>query len=1298
MYKPLSILKRLSLKSISYRIIRFSAVMLFSFFLCLSSKVTIAQQESGKLLPRLGIPVTEHLSLPSSGFLRKASTVTTNKQVSVSAESSNKPEPKVLISEVIITGIEGELQKKIYDIIQTKSGGISTHSLLKKDIDAIFLTGYFSNVKAIPENTSSGVRVIFKVKLNPVFKLVNINSQILPKKIIKEAFQSQYGSTLNLISLQEGIKILKKWYQNNGYVLAQFIDAPKIANDGTVTLEVAEGVIENVQTQFVKIVNGRSFNTQNGKIIHGQTPKLLILQDFRLKRGEVFNIDQAVKEIRRIKKSRDFNDIKISWNPGSDPKKVIVEINIEEKEFLVKLNENLQNTNTQYLSQETSIGSVEEMVKTNQEIIKIAQSKKDIKMEIEASYRLGSVYKRAGEYSNSMDSYSRALDLIRSKDNSPEALADKTKNLQDCDIFAQGKEAIQACGQSQHQLNPQEKYLLEINILLELGDTYRFLGDYQQALDLNHQSFSLINSVESNNKSNENKENIILLKIVSILFKSSIYSDLGEKDLARDYVNQAQRIFTDLFKDLTDKNSGSDKGFDSNTMLKIFISFIPSIFDQDINQPMLAFLDQYVQIIKETKIDKETQPDSSKLFQKIENTFVNQFLGLSFYSLGEKYNNLGERQKALEIYQQALQKLQSLNISEINPESEEQTSDVNKIRDMLTTVGRSAKALVFKAIGDILADSNKNQEALISYQQALDLLQIEGEASSKASVLYSIGKVYYSLFQYQQALDNYNQALIIWSGLGNQLEEANTHLGIARVKRDLNQLYAAKNQIETAIQLIEREPSPNASTSSLSSTDEQRKFKYYINLASYFSAKQNFYDFYVDLLMQLHKQFPSHGYMVQAFQANEQSKNRSLLAILNRRDRYISKAEVLNSSDTRYVDLGVTPRLSTIQQQVLDGDSILLEYALGEERSYLWVVSKTGIFSYELPKRAEIETLVRQFYDFMTVPSLAVRTNKAAKIGNDLNQILLGQVASQLGSKRLIVVADGALQYLPFGALSDFNSGFSKLLLTEHEIVTLPSASTFSILRNNISKKSLTFPKVLAVVADPVFGSEDERVKERLAKFSNQTDQRSLPGNYQVNSFFAEQLFPRLPNTQNEAARIGPLVTPNSQAQYFGFSANRHNILTAELNQYQLIHIATHGILDAEKPERSGMLLSAINDRGSIQRSLLSAPDVFNLQLSSELVVLSGCRTGLGKQMRGEGLIGLSGGLMYSGAERVVVSLWSVDDEATAALMNQFYQGILKENLPPSKALRKAQLEVLKQPRWQNPYYWAPFILQGEWK
>jgi CHAT domain-containing protein len=764
-----------------------------------------------------------------------------------------------------------------------------------------------------------------------------------------------------------------------------------------------------------------------------------------------------------------------------------------------------------------------------------------------------------------------------------------------------------------------------------------------------------------------------------------------------EYVSQGQKILTDSLKEFVDeeKKDASEEDFDSHLLLNVFISFVPLLFNEDDKQLMSGFTDQWLKIMQTIK---KPNSDDSILFQQVESILFEQVLSLNLYAVGKTYNQLEDKQKALEIYYQIVSRLQSLQISEIKPESEEQIKDVNEFKAALDFLSRQIQAQTFNDIGGILTEFGKLQEALEAYQQALKLAQITGEISIQASVHDAIGKVYHGLKQHQMALDSYNQALIIWGKLGNQLAEANTRLGIASVERDRNRLYPAKIQIETAIRLIEREPLPNDAKSSQSSTDEQRQFRYYISLASYFSAKQNYYDFYVDLLMRLHKQFPLHGYIVQAFQANEQSKNRSLLAILNRRDRYAPNAESPNSSDTRYKNLADVPRLSTIQQQVLDDDSIILEYALGEERSYLWVVSKTGISSYELPKRAEIEAASRKFYDFMTVPSLRIRTNKAGQAGKELSQILLGQVASQLGNKRLLVVADGILQYIPFAALPDFNSNFTKPLLLNHEIVTFPSASTFAVLRNN--NKNRTLPtKTLAVLSDPVFGHEDERLEGTPAKPNLQTKQRSLIGSNQpIDSLFAEQLFPRLPSTRNEADQIASLVNPASQIQKFGFSASRQALLEADISQYRIIHFATHGILDAKKPERSGMLLSVVDQQGELQRSLLSTPDVFNLQLSADLVVLSGCRTGLGKQIKGEGLIGLTGGLMYAGAERVVVSLWSVDDQATKALMSRFYQGVLKENLSPAKALREAQLTILKQPRWQNPYYWAAFTLQGEWK
>ena len=147
------------------------------------------------------------------------------------------------------------------------------------------------------------------------------------------------------------------------------------------------------------------------------------------------------------------------------------------------------------------------------------------------------------------------------------------------------------------------------------------------------------------------------------------------------------------------------------------------------------------------------------------------------------------------------------------------------------------------------------------------------------------------------------------------------------------------------------------------------------------------------------------------------------------------------------------------------------------------------------------------------------------------------------------------------------------------------------------------------------------------------------------------------------------------------------------------MHFATHGLLNSIHPELSGVVLSLVNKRGEAQDGFLRLNEIYSLKLPVELVVLSACQTGLGKEIRGEGLVGLTRGFMYAGSPRVMASLWKVDDKATSELMKSFYQGMLgSRHLSPAGALRAAQIEMLKQKRWQSPFYWAAFGLQGEWR
>jgi CHAT domain-containing protein len=175
------------------------------------------------------------------------------------------------------------------------------------------------------------------------------------------------------------------------------------------------------------------------------------------------------------------------------------------------------------------------------------------------------------------------------------------------------------------------------------------------------------------------------------------------------------------------------------------------------------------------------------------------------------------------------------------------------------------------------------------------------------------------------------------------------------------------------------------------------------------------------------------------------------------------------------------------------------------------------------------------------------------------------------------------------------------------------------------------------------------------------------------------------------------LVRQSDRKQALDFDASKATAMSADLAQYKYVHFATHGFLNSRHPELSGIVLSLVDQQGAEQNGFLRANEIFNLKLPADLVVLSGCRTGLGKEIRREGLLGLTRGFMYAGAARVLVSLWSVSDEASAELMAQVYRGMLgKEHLRPSAALRAAQLAIWKDKRWQPPYYWAAFTLQGE--
>jgi CHAT domain-containing protein len=425
--------------------------------------------------------------------------------------------------------------------------------------------------------------------------------------------------------------------------------------------------------------------------------------------------------------------------------------------------------------------------------------------------------------------------------------------------------------------------------------------------------------------------------------------------------------------------------------------------------------------------------------------------------------------------------------------------------------------------------------------------------------------------------------------------------------------------------------------------------------------------------------------------------------------RYGALEAEIQRASPRYAALArpVPLTLKQVQQEVLDGETVLLQYALGESRSYLWAVSKTAWSVHELPSRASLTQESRQLYERLTARltitgSLEERRRQAEETdfryweqARHLSEILLGPLAKGLTGKRIVVVADGALQFVPFAALPEPGGAAEPVpLIVSHEIVSLPSATVVAALRRETSGRPLP-PRSVAVLADPVFEPDDPRLRAVL-RAAGRLPARDPGGTARPPS--ARMPLARLAATREEAEAILAAAPGGTSVARLGFDASREAATSVELAQFRTVHFATHGVLDNESPGMSGIMLSMFDGQGRPQDGFLRLHDIYGLRLPAELVVLSACSTALGRQVSGEGLVGIVRGFMYAGAKRVVASLWKVDDEATGELMRGLYAGMLRDGHSPAAALRAAQLAVRHQPRWKSPFYWAAFSLQGEWK
>jgi CHAT domain-containing protein len=342
-------------------------------------------------------------------------------------------------------------------------------------------------------------------------------------------------------------------------------------------------------------------------------------------------------------------------------------------------------------------------------------------------------------------------------------------------------------------------------------------------------------------------------------------------------------------------------------------------------------------------------------------------------------------------------------------------------------------------------------------------------------------------------------------------------------------------------------------------------------------------------------------------------------------------------------------------------------------------VARDSLTSFDLPGRSKIESEVLRLRE-------RLYEGAGAAEAGALSGMLLPAGLEPLGRKRLLIVPDGVLHLVPFAALCDPGQpegGCRAPLVLHHEVVHLPSASVLGRMRRRQASRRPA-PGLIGVLADPVFERSDPRLVERTGE--------PHPWEREPESGLGIERLGRLGFTRKEADQILQLFPAEERFSALGFSASRETALSPAFLRNRILHIATHNLVLAH-PDLSGLVLSRYDERGRPVDSFLGVQEIYGLELSADLVVLSACGTGLGREVRGEGVVGLARAFLHSGAQRVVVSLWNVRERDTSELMTRFYRE-LRGGLPAAAALRSAQASMMSD--GYRPRSWAGFVLHGE--
>lgn len=912
------------------------------------------------------------------------------------------------------------------------------------------------------------------------------------------------------------------------------------------------------------------------------------------------------------------------------------------------------------------------------------------------NFRLGEQYQYEGNYSNAAESFTSALKLA----NSPS---------EKCDVFVKlgliywnlGKmeESAKYYNQGariaeEHNLS---KKLFRINEALDIHQNYMLGKKYRNQGKLNESIDAFSNAIETA-KIIKSKEH----ELKCLRQKSITYLDLNMYQQFLELNKSALKIAIEIKHKIEEGRCSNNIGYFHKNMdnysdaLTYFEKALLIAKELNNLNDISGYLNNIGIIYKNLgEFDKALDylNQSLEINEKIGDKY---YIGLALNDIGTTFRNkalvTGEDNNyelAIEYFEECL-----LLANLINNSKERNELEID----------------VYNNIGAIYADLNDNVRAIKYFNEGYNIAVKLNDIRSMGMLLNNIGFVHSNLGNYEDSTKYFGMAINLANkiGSGKILWEANLELARAYEKQE--KYYKALEKYEDSITQIEY----------IRSQIDLEELK-----ASFLGTDKRIeaYQGLINLLVKLHKLYPKKTYDQEAFKYLEKGKARAFLDSLEISRINISQhiefrlqnseAELMKDISNIYSKLFAAsnsrnenehlykqlrekeneleslkreiraksptyanlkyPKIINLNeaQKIINSNTAFFEYSIGEEKSLAFFISKNKFKIFELPPRDQLHKMVKEY-----LLILSDKDKHNFELGYELYNILVSPGISN-GIKNIIFVADDILHYLPFETLITKQNSLS-WLIEEYEVAYASSISSLREIVERKMSKNIKRQRDLLAFGDPFFG---------------QTESSNNGDDDQANTSNNGYTFFRLKYSGIEVKKISALFSDSKTKRYLREQATETQLKNHRLYDYKIIHFATHCQIDNKKPARSHIALS-MNSADS-EDGLLFAREIYNLELNSDLVTLSACQTGLGKLIRGEGIDGLNRAFFYAGASSVLMSLWTVNDQATSQLMERFYTYIRGSD-SITNSLRKAKLEMIKSDILSHPYYWAGFIVTGK--